>query len=152
MTVPTAIEAAIVQAVEEAQLPDGSWAIQDHGRPHRRPSKKPKHCAVVYIFAAPFEVLKVGMAWRHSEPRATYQHYSCNAAPSTLAKSIRKEMREGLWPFAPLPDHLIGGWIERNCQLVHLLLDADQIARPTVERIEKLLHSRLHPRFEGRRQ
>src|SRR5262249_14317558 len=117
-----------------------------------RPASKPDHCAVVYVFAAPAEVLKVGMAGPKSAPRVVSHHYGVNRNGRTLARSLAGAMHDGRWPYPPLPGHLSGPWIERNCQLVHLLLDADQVGRNQVLAIEALLRLRLRPRFEGRRK
>ena len=56
--------------------------------PHRRPTALPQNTQVVYAFLVENVCLKVGKAGPKTQARFTSQHYSVNAAPSTLAKSI----------------------------------------------------------------
>ena len=136
---------AVATAAAHLGLNPESYQIENMGRPHRQPANLPAGKAAVYIFVAPWRVLKVGKVGRQSGPRYTSQHYNPGSARSGLAKSI---LTDPLWQGPRLDQYSVGNWIKANCQRVNFLHAEEWVTGA----MEILLHDRLNPLYErGRR-
>jgi hypothetical protein len=126
--------------------------------PHRGKPLRDGECAV-YVFtlseafgsgtlACPHRALKVGKAGLRCSARFQSQHYSPNAAPSTLAATLLKT--RVLWPFigiASLDATSVRGWIEGNTDRDNFYLFGDDAH--LLGKLETFLKGRLGPVFEG---
>ena len=135
----------VVTAATQAGLDLGRYEIEEMGRPHEPPKFLPAGKMAVYVFTAPWAVLKVGMVYARNNARYTHQHYNPDSCQSNLALSILKDRG---WPGPALDRHSVGGWIRRNCRRDNILLDAD-LGRATVGNLEDWLIYHLEPRYEG---
>ena len=145
----TEIDGAIKDFIGVAELAHVKLNLDDFEikyleAPHRPPSNLPSGKMAIYGFLLDGKWLKIGMVGPKSKARYTYQHYSPNAAPSTLAKSILNDI--DMWNGKVQPEN-IGDWIKNNTNRVNILLDSEHgmILLPL---LEAFLHLRLRPLYE----
>jgi len=127
--------------------------------PHRRPTALPPGTQVVYAFLVGNVCLKVGKAGLKSQARFTSQHYSVNAATSTLAKSIisNKSALFAVLPASYRPnveavnEASVGSWIESNASRFHIFIPSAAGQFP-LRLLEGFVQCRLKPIFEGKIQ
>ncbi len=125
--------------------------------PHRRPTALPPDTQVVYAFLVGSVCLKVGKAGRKTQARFTSQHYSVNAAPSTLAKSIINnksrllDVLPGLYRSGVevVNEASIGSWLETNASRFHIFIPSASGQFPLCL-LEGFVQCRLLPIFEGK--
>lgn len=114
--------------------------------PHRPPAFLPAGKMAVYGFCWDGSWLKIGKAGPNSNARFCSQHYSLNAAQSTLAKSLANDshMRAvaGFDPQNP------GMWMKASTCRVNVLIPANR-RKELLSLMEAFLHLRLGPRYEG---
>lgn len=124
----------------------GDVIAESFPAPHRPPTRLPVGRMAVYVFCHQGRALKVGKAGPNSEARYTSQHYSPNAARSTLAASLLRRGDEiGV---EGLTQASVGDWIRANTDRYNFLLDRDQPIR-LLTLLEAFLQCRLDPVFEG---
>jgi hypothetical protein len=122
--------------------------VIDRGVPHERPRHLTAGKMAVYTYMYGDEFLKIGIAGSKSEQRYTSQHYNPGSAPSTLAGYILAD---------PDMKHLgltvltVGEWIQRNCRRIDFELP-EYLPAFTCEFVEKILHYKYTPRYEGHKQ
>lgn len=154
---PTILIDEFILALSNLQL---SYRVRHEFQPapHRGKPLRNGECAV-YVFtlsesfgsrtpASAHRALKVGKAGLKCSARFQSQHYSPNAAPSTLAATLLKTRI--LWPFmgiASLDATYVRGWIEENTDRDNFYpcgADAHVLGK-----LETFLKGRLGPVFEG---
>lgn len=113
--------------------------------PHRQPSSLPAGKMAIYAFWWENQWLKIGEAGPKSGARYISQHYT-GSALSTLAGSLASDPRmQNVAGFDRLNP---GEWIRRSTCRVNILVPA-QRRRDELLLLEKFLHVRLKPRYEG---
>lgn len=145
----TEINGAIKDFIRVAELAHVKLNLDDFEAeyleaPHRPPSNLPNGKMAIYGFWLDGKWLKIGMVGPKSKARYTSQHYSPNAAPSTLAKSILDDI--GMWNGKVRPED-IRDWIKNNTNRVNILLDSER-GMMLLALLEAFLHLRLRPRYE----
>ena len=135
-----------VAALAGVHLEQGDIEVEELKSPHTAPSKLPTGKMAVYTFFFNGQCLKVGKAGPHSQARYTSQHYSAKSAPSTLAKSILKEIDD--FGVADIEEDNVGKWIKENTDRVNFLVGVN-LGIPVLTLLESFLQCRLRPRFEG---
>jgi hypothetical protein len=113
--------------------------------PHRPPTSLPAGKMAVYGYWGEGEWLKIGLAGPKSKARYTSQHYRDNSTPSTLAKSLRLDLR--MKRCASFDPSSPGEWIRGSCHRVNVLVPANA-GRDALALLEAFLHVRLKPRYE----
>lgn len=119
--------------------------IVDQGLPHTPKSLPPKTMAV-YAFIYRTQFLKIGRVDTNSNNRFRYQHYSPNAANSTLARSL---LSDPDMLSLGLSEQTIGQWIKDNCRRIDIFLDSE-LGVFSAELIEAILHYKYTPKYEGK--
>lgn len=114
--------------------------------PHSPPSTLPSQKMAVYVFHWGEQCLKIGKVGPKSQARYTSQHYSPNAANSTLAKSLLKHKAEMGLP--EITENTVGNWIRQNADRVNFLMPMS-FGIPLLSLLEAFLQCRLKPCFEG---
>lgn len=151
----TEIDGAIKDFINVAELAHMRLNLDDFEieyleAPHTPPSKLPDGKIAVYGFWLEGKWLKIGMVGPKSKARYIYQHYSPNAARSTLAKSILNDIDNDMWIGKVQPEN-IGDWIKENANRVNILLDSEH-DMILLALLEAFLHVRLRPLYESREQ
>jgi predicted DNA-binding antitoxin AbrB/MazE fold protein len=145
----TEINGAIKDFISVAELAHVKLNLDDFDpeyleAPHRPPSNLPSGKMAIYGFLLDGKWLKIGRVGPNSNARYTSQHYSPNATPSTLAKSILND--KDMWKGKMQPEN-IGDWIKNNTNRVNILLDSEH-GIMLLALLEGFLHVRLRPLYE----
>jgi hypothetical protein len=142
----TDIDVNLTAFCEENDLSRNLFITEYHPAPHR-PPQLPRDKRIVYGFwMERWDWLKIGRLGPNSQARSTTQHYLDGNARSCLPRSIRldPEMHE-----APKLDrYRLRDWIMRNTCRANILVSARE-DQAILLRLEKFLHRRLKPRYEG---
>jgi len=121
------------------------YEILDRGIPHTHPPRLPRGKMAVYAFIYNGIFLKIGRANRKSHARFASQHYSHNAAKSTLAKSI---LNDNTFAVHKIHEDEVNNWIKQNCRRIDVLIN-ENLGHFALELIESILHYRYEPKYEG---
>jgi hypothetical protein len=124
--------------------------------PHQ-PKGLPAGKQAIYCFAVPGRYLKIGVAGPNSGARYRSQHYKAGRSLSSLAWSIlqhpdllaavlRPEDRASV---ASITWDSVPTWIKQYTTRSNILIDAS-VPGGVVRDLERFLHGRLAPLFEGR--
>ena len=145
----TDIDGAIKDFISVAELARVKLNLDDFETeyieaPHKSPSNLPNGKMAIYGFWLDGKWLKIGMVGPKSKARYTSQHYSQNAASSTLAKSLLND--NSMWNEKVQPKN-IGEWIKNNTNRVNILMDSEH-GMMLLALLEAFLHFRLRPLYE----
>jgi len=151
----------LIEGFMEALAPLGfSCQVRHESQPAPHKGKPlPRGECAVYVFtltksfgeqttAGAHRALKVGKAGLRCSARFQSQHYSPNAAPSTLAATLLKT--NVLWPFigiAALDANSVRHWIEANTDPDNFFLT--DVDAHLLGKLETFLKGYLGPVFEG---
>lgn len=95
------------------------------------------------------EWLKIGRVGQYSQPRWTTHHYLIGNAASCLPLSIQSDPE--MVETHKLNRYELRDWIKQNTCRANILVPA-RLDQGILLRLEKFLHRRLEPRYEGRRR
>jgi len=117
--------------------------------PHKQPTALPTGKMAVYGFCYNDQWLKIGKAGSKTKARFTSQHYNSNSAPSTLANSLLLDPKTR--GFVGFDESEPGKWMKQYTNRFNIYISTEK-GIDLLSLLEVFLHTRLHPRYEGKHQ
>lgn len=117
--------------------------------PHKQPTTLPAGKMAIYGFWYNNQWLKIGKAGSKTKARFTSQHYNPDSAQSTLAKSLLLDPKTR--EFVGFDESEPGKWLKKCTNRFNIYISTEK-GIDLLSLLEVFLHTRLHPRYEGKHQ